>query len=65
MSRVGSPAAHDEAREILTDARKALYRILADDQPADDQRADDQPVDDQRADDQPVEDPTTKDPTAG
>ena len=60
VSRVGSPAAHDEAREILTGARKALYRILADDQPAGDERADDQPVDAQ-----PVEDPTTKDPTAG
>jgi DNA-binding PadR family transcriptional regulator len=36
VSRVGSPAAVDEARTILTDARKALYRILADDQPSDD-----------------------------
>jgi DNA-binding PadR family transcriptional regulator len=49
VSRVASPAALDEARTILTDARKALYRILADDQPADDQPVSDQPSSDQPA----------------
>ena len=31
VTRAGSPAAVEEARRVLTDARKALYRILADD----------------------------------
>jgi DNA-binding PadR family transcriptional regulator len=32
VSRVGSQAARDEARKVLTDARRALYRLLADDE---------------------------------
>jgi DNA-binding PadR family transcriptional regulator len=31
VARVGSPAAADAARTVLTDARRSLYRILADD----------------------------------
>ena len=31
VNRVGSPAARDEAGKLLTDARRALYRLLADD----------------------------------
>ena len=31
VNRVGSPAARDEAGKVLTDARRALYRLLADD----------------------------------
>jgi DNA-binding PadR family transcriptional regulator len=31
VDRVGTPAAHDAARTILEDARRSLYRILADD----------------------------------
>lgn len=31
VMRVGSPAANDAARTVLTDARRRLYRILADD----------------------------------
>ena len=34
VSRVGSPAATAEARKVLTDARRSLYRLLADDEPA-------------------------------
>jgi DNA-binding PadR family transcriptional regulator len=36
VMRVGSPAANDAARTVLTEARRDLYRILADDAPADD-----------------------------
>ena len=32
VNRVGSPAARDEAGKVLTDARRALYRLLADDE---------------------------------
>jgi DNA-binding PadR family transcriptional regulator len=32
VTRVGSPAARDEARKVLTDTRRALYRLLADDE---------------------------------
>jgi len=32
VNRVGSPAARDEAVKVLTDARRALYRLLADDE---------------------------------
>ncbi len=32
--RVGSPAAVDEARKVLTDARRSLYRLLAEDESA-------------------------------
>ena len=32
VSRVGSPAAIAEAREVLDDARRRLYRLLADDE---------------------------------
>jgi DNA-binding PadR family transcriptional regulator len=31
VNRVGSPVARDEAGKVLTDARRALYRLLADD----------------------------------
>ena len=31
-NRVGSPAARDEASKVLTDARRSLYRLLADDE---------------------------------
>ena len=31
VNRAGSPAARDEAGKVLTDARRALYRLLADD----------------------------------
>ncbi len=31
VARVGTPAAQDSARTILTDARRSLYRLLADD----------------------------------
>jgi DNA-binding PadR family transcriptional regulator len=34
VAHVGSPGQVDEARRILTDARRALYRILADEGPA-------------------------------
>ncbi len=34
VTRVGSPAAREDARRILTDARRALYRLLADDETA-------------------------------
>ncbi len=36
VSRVGSPAAREEASKVLTDARRALYRLLADDDATDD-----------------------------
>ncbi len=36
VNRVGSPAARDEARKVLADARRSLYRILADDGTTDD-----------------------------
>lgn len=36
VMRVGSPAANDAARTVLTDARRSLYRILAEDEPATD-----------------------------
>ena len=32
VARVGSPKAVDEARRILTDARRSLYRLLAEDE---------------------------------
>jgi DNA-binding PadR family transcriptional regulator len=32
VSRVGSPAAREEARKVITDARRSLYRLLADDE---------------------------------
>ena len=32
VARAGSPAQTEQARQILVDARKALYRILADDE---------------------------------
>ena len=32
VNRVGSPAARDEASKVLTDARRSLYRLLADDE---------------------------------
>ena len=32
VDRTGSPAARDAAREVLVDARKRLYRLLADDE---------------------------------
>jgi len=32
VSRVGTPAAQDAARTLLTDARRTLYRLLADDE---------------------------------
>lgn len=32
VSRVGSPKAVDDARRILTDARRSLYRLLAEDE---------------------------------
>jgi DNA-binding PadR family transcriptional regulator len=35
VKRMGSPEANREAREILTDSRKKLYRLLADDTDAD------------------------------
>lgn len=31
VTRVGTPAAHDSARTILTEARRSLYRLLAED----------------------------------
>lgn len=31
VAQVGSPPQHDRARVVLADARRALYRILADD----------------------------------
>ena len=34
VSRVGTPTARDEARKVLTDARRALYRLLAEDESA-------------------------------
>jgi hypothetical protein len=34
VNRVGSPAARDEAGKVLTDARRSLYRLLADDETA-------------------------------
>lgn len=34
VMRVGSPAANDAARTVLTDARRSLYRILAEDEPS-------------------------------
>jgi DNA-binding PadR family transcriptional regulator len=33
VSRVGSPTARSEARTVLTEARRALYRLLAEDDP--------------------------------
>jgi DNA-binding PadR family transcriptional regulator len=33
VMRVGSPTANDAARTVLTEARRDLYRILADDTP--------------------------------
>jgi Transcriptional regulator PadR-like family len=33
VNRVGSPKAIEEARDILVDARKRLYRLLADEEP--------------------------------
>jgi DNA-binding PadR family transcriptional regulator len=35
VTRVGSTNAVDEARRLLTDARRSLYRILAEDRPDD------------------------------
>jgi hypothetical protein len=32
VARVGSPAAVEEARGVLGDARRRLYRLLADDE---------------------------------
>ena len=32
VERIGTDAARESAREILTDARKGLYRLLADDE---------------------------------
>lgn len=32
VRRIGTPEANDTAREILTDARRRLYRLLADDE---------------------------------
>jgi DNA-binding PadR family transcriptional regulator len=34
VAHVGSPGSLDQARDILTDARRRLYRLLADDEPA-------------------------------
>jgi DNA-binding PadR family transcriptional regulator len=39
VMRVGSPAANDAARTVLTEARRDLYRILADDAPTTDEPA--------------------------
>jgi hypothetical protein len=36
VGSVGTPAARREAERILTDARRQMYRLLADDEPADD-----------------------------
>ena len=35
VKRVGSPEAQQEAQRILSDSRRRLYRLLADDEPAD------------------------------
>jgi DNA-binding PadR family transcriptional regulator len=35
VSKVGTPAAQREAERILRDARRSLYRLLAEDEPAD------------------------------
>jgi DNA-binding PadR family transcriptional regulator len=40
VKRVGSPAAQREAHRILVDSRRRLYRLLADDEPADDEPVD-------------------------
>jgi DNA-binding PadR family transcriptional regulator len=38
VAQVGSPGSLDQARDILTDARRRLYRLLADDEPAGESR---------------------------
>src|SRR5215510_1438192 len=44
VSAVGTPAAQREAERILTDTRKRLYRLLADDEPADDDQDETSPA---------------------
>ena len=43
VHRMGSPVARDEARRILGDARRQMYRLLADDEGEADQTAPDAP----------------------
>ena len=40
VAAVGTPHARREAERVLTDARRQLYRLLADDEPADDEGGD-------------------------
>jgi hypothetical protein len=41
VAAVGTPHARREAERVLTDARRQMYRLLADDEPADGDTSDD------------------------
>ncbi len=61
VGRIGSEAADRETARILADARRRVYRLLAEDgQPADDQGADDQPAGTPTADESAAARPRTE-----